>query len=484
MLVNGGKIRPYNAKAIRLWLARTRYYSGKQSNGEHEGYMVRRLAALAEEARPLKDDPAAGRPYIPGDDQLGNKQDNPEESSRRQKELIDEIYARVEGSKFNYLNQDKIAYTKIPAGAPKQAREIAESIPWSGTESVHDANLRMLMDVHKPLKPGLAGNVKGTLRPPKFKPPPSRSERLFKARESSLDYTLNKEAGDTPKGGSMKADIEEESGPSFKELYKERLLGPSGIPSAFAAINSLASQRIEDAIARGQFRDIPRGKPLEHDHHTSSPYIDTTEYFLNKIIQRQGAAPPWIEKQIKLNSGIEQFRNALVDRWRKKAVLMVIQEANILLSSDAPATSAEIERAVRIATSYSNIEADSNSTGARDLRDTEWLKSERTYHELMINDINNTIRGYNLQAPGSARKGYLELEQELDLCFKTVAETLPSAVKRYLVPNESMPDDAVPIGLSKDSLHKQSHLYVEDPNNHYGLSHLFKDVVKRVWSKK
>lgn len=63
--------------------------------------------------------------------------------------------------------------------------------------------------------------------------------------------------------------------------------GRTIVPGTINGIASLANKRIEDAIARGQFKNLPRGKKIERDYSASSPFIDTTEYFMNKIIQRQ-----------------------------------------------------------------------------------------------------------------------------------------------------------------------------------------------------
>jgi DnaJ family protein C protein 28 len=377
-----------------------------------DGYMLRRLGQLAEESSPFKDDPNAGRSMD-----------------------LDAIYARAESDKFKYVHQKDLVHTKIPSYAPKQAREIAQSAPWTGTESVYDVNLRMLVDAHP---------VPRVVRPPTLKKV-SRSERLSNARENSLNYALDKN---------------QEGGPSAGDIYKDKFAGSSGIPllhTSLSAINSLASQRIEDAIARGEFNDLPRGKPLERDYYASSPYIDTTEYFLNRLIKRQGAAPPWVEKQVTLNAHIKQFRNIMSQKWQKRAV-------NLIVSHRLP-----LSRSLELAERYRSGE----TTGYR-LRDLEWEKQEQKYHELAVADINNTIRGYNLQAPSSARRGYVELSKELELCYRTVAKDLPEAVRQHMA-GPVPPEREI---TSASNLHR-TEPYKEDPSNHYGLMDLFRDILRR-----
>jgi hypothetical protein len=93
------------------------------------------------------------------------------------------------------------------------------------------------------------------------------------------------------------------------------------MPTSLQGLTSLANERIEDAIARGQFKNIPRGKGtnVERDYTANSPFLDTTEYFMNKIIQKQEIVPPWIEKQQELVKAVASFRGRLRNDWRRHA---------------------------------------------------------------------------------------------------------------------------------------------------------------------
>lgn len=65
-------------------------------------------------------------------------------------------------------------------------------------------------------------------------------------------------------------------------MYKDRFIGPTSFAADLSAINSLASQRIEDAIARGEFQGIKRGT----DAVTS---LETSVKF--KMDQQKGSRP-------------------------------------------------------------------------------------------------------------------------------------------------------------------------------------------------
>jgi hypothetical protein len=90
--------------------------------------------------------------------------------------------------------------------------------------------------------------------------------------------------------------------PSMSEEERKRLRaemkarfqpGARSVPATLQGLASLANERIENAISRGQFKNLPRGKAVERDPRADNPFLDTTEYFLNKMIQKQEIVPPW-----------------------------------------------------------------------------------------------------------------------------------------------------------------------------------------------
>ena len=190
----------------------------------------------------------------------------------------------------------KAVLTFQKSSAGRGTRDIASARPWTGTEALEDVALRMLDDSHKPLR----GIERAKIPQPRPSPtnvdlrlkkssPVSRAERLANARDKTSIYAL-----------SQDSTMSEKEKENMRNILKERFeKGSRSMPATIQGLHRVASQRIEDAIARGQFRNIPRGKGvnIERDHNANSPFLDTTEYFMNKMLQRQELTPPWVEKQ-------------------------------------------------------------------------------------------------------------------------------------------------------------------------------------------
>lgn len=210
----------------------------------------------------------------------------------------------------------------LQASAGKGTRDIAAAQPWSGTEKLEDAALRMLNDAHKPLR--------GT-GPPKIPAPRgtpisvdirmkkavqrTQGQRLANARDRTSAYSL-----------SQDPTLSEKEREQMRKSLKERFTaGARPMPGSVQGLAALANERIEDAIARGQFKNIPRGKGknVERDYNANSPFLDTTEYFMNKIIQKQEIVPPWIEKQQELVKSASVFRARIRKDWKRHAARVI-----------------------------------------------------------------------------------------------------------------------------------------------------------------
>lgn len=90
--------------------------------------------------------------------------------------------------------------------------------------------------------------------------------------------------------------------------------GPVGV--SLGGYAGLVDERIQAAREKGQFRNNPlHGKPLARDLHDANPYLPREEYLMNRLVQRQGAAPPWVEANSDLDRGINLFRSALTTKW-------------------------------------------------------------------------------------------------------------------------------------------------------------------------
>lgn len=137
----------------------------------------------------------------------------------------------------------------------------------------------------------------------------------------------------------------------MRKILRERFTaGARPMPGSVQGLAALANERIEDAIARGQFKSIARGKGLnvERDHNANSPFLDTTEYFMNKIIQKQEIVPPWIEKQQELIKAANVFRARLRADWKRHAARVIASKGGSL------------ETQVRRAEAYAIAEAANN----------------------------------------------------------------------------------------------------------------------------
>lgn len=205
----------------------------------------------------------------------------------------------------------------------------------------------MLNDAHKPLR------GTGPPKTPTPRGPPvsvdmrmkkavqkSHGERLANARDRTSVYALSQDPS-----------LSENEREKMRKILKERFTaGARPMPGSVQGLAALANERIEDAIARGQFKNIARGKGLnvERDHNANSPFLDMTEYFMNKIIQKQEIVPPWIEKQQELIKAANVFRARLRADWKRHAARTIASKGGSL------------EAQVRRAEAYAMAEAANN----------------------------------------------------------------------------------------------------------------------------
>lgn len=392
---------------------------------------------------------------------------NPETANAFTEELKAQLASRLTDASFSSEHAQAISISKIPSSAPKHARDIAAAPIWTGTESTEDAVLRMLVDAHKPLRGGKPKpqtiNIPHDLRPPStLAPKRSVGSRLESAREKSMMYAV---AGDTP-----------EEREKTRELIRERFRGPSMSAASVSALMSLADQRIEDARARGQFKDLPRGKPLEHDHNASSPYIDTTEYFLNKMIQRQAVLPPWVEKQQEIVAELKRFRAHL------QADLLRFEAREIASAGG------DLETQCRRAADFAKGEARLAAIAAREkalakgeteipevpdgptavFRSQEFEQRERSYLELQMKRLNELTRSYNIIAPELAKKTYLRLDREIERCYREVAGKVEAEIRRRAA---APPKKLGTLGSSW----VEKSVFYEKEGPKYGFKELWKD---------
>ncbi|ONH67659.1 DnaJ subfamily C member 28 [Cyberlindnera fabianii] len=256
---------------------------------------------------------------------------------------LSKLSKELEQRKFDYNNQVAIQATKVPRYADRATRETAHSAPWTGTEMIQDANLRMLVDKHRMSRSA------------------REAKKIGRARDKALDFKMNKSD-----------DSDEDK--QFRKIYTEKFT-PIG---SFDKIKTLADARIEDAMRRGEFKHIPRGKKLDT---TVKPHVDRTEHHLNNILVKQNLSPPWVEKQGTVNVEINSCRKEIQDKW--------ISHVTHFYDKDHTQMKKDFE--------------------------ARWFN----IFEAKIRLVNNSIRSYNLQAPMSTQKFYLLPDKELIKCYES-----------------------------------------------------------------
>ena len=464
-------------------------------------------------------------------------------------DLKNNLLERIASSKISARAQFPSAFaaSEAPSSAGQGTRSIAAAQPWSGNEGIGDASLRMLDDAHKRIR--VSAQKSGPVaRPPKRIDTgrPGKSEgggdkmdgsgtgvRLANARDRSSMYGYLKDESLTP----------EEKEKMRKELKDRFKPGARTMPTTLQGLSSLANERIEDAIARGQFKNLPsRGKKIERDYAASSPFLDTTEYFMNKIIQKQEIVPPWIERQQELVAAANRFRARLRADWRRHAARMIasaggdlqnqIDRAERFAAAEAlynpqpkrmveklntvdkeghmsqislagelqpPQPSGPDEQASAVevnVTPTTNLDVSHRGSAQRTeaasfagsagpaFRDPDWERTEQSYHITAISDLNALTRTYNLMAPDLAKKPYFSLDRELKACYADVAPTLPREIKERALGRAR--DSSVAPSQNQSLLQNfggRGHVTVrvrdEDRNRQYGFKQFVRDIFGR-----
>ena len=163
-------------------------------------------------------------------------------------ELKAKLLEKVQAAKFQSENASAFTEVDMGSNVGRGSRNIATGQAWTGTENLEDSVLRMLDDAKKPLKPHLRSttkipspNIDMRLKP---KPKIPAGQRLANARDKSSIYAISKDSQMTEK---ERADLKRE----FKERFSP---GARPMPNSIRGLAALANERIEDAIARGQFK--------------------------------------------------------------------------------------------------------------------------------------------------------------------------------------------------------------------------------------
>ncbi|KAM4059279.1 DnaJ, subfamily C [Hirsutella rhossiliensis] len=421
-------------------------------------------------------------------------------------ELKKKLLEKIADAQFKGQNAD----AGLPPAAGQGTRHTAAAQPWTGSETTEDSVLRMLDDAHKPLKPGARG---------KYQPPPvdmrlkrgpaqSPGQRAVSARDQASMY-----ASMGIKGSKGLSDEERDE---LKREFRERFQpGARSIRVSVSGLAALANERIENAIARGQFKDLPRGKGVERDPRVDNPFIDTTEYILNKMIQRQDIVPPWIEKQQELVKASRVFRQRLRNDWKRHAARMIAASGGSLQEqmkradeyaaaermhnprqrgaehTAVPTNSTDHAVTVKLRQkTHGPAETQQAQPGGASpppFRDADWEQTESAYMKLSIENLNNITRSYNLMAPELARKPYFSLQRELAACFADVAPLLAGEIRqratgRAMAPRPGAAAAREGRGIMGHLGHRNSvNVHLEAEDKAYGFREWWADFWKRRW---
>ncbi|EJP69260.1 hypothetical protein CRV24_000582 [Beauveria bassiana] len=416
---------------------------------EELGRLARRLQEATEEA--LLTGGRAGRQAV--------------EDAGFSEQLKEKLMSKIADAKFKNDFAGALAEAGITSkGEKSHGSSVGAHQQWTGEERTEDAVLRMLNDSKKPTQPNLRGNLIDTRlrRAPVLSP----GQKAASARDRASAYSSI--------GMKDSAGLSDKEKEEMKKQFRERFQPEGRIgPVAISAIASMANERIENAIARGQFKNIPRGNGVESDSRANNPFIDTTEYLMNRLIQRQDLVPPWIEKQQELVREANTFRARLRSDWKRHAAKMISSKGGSILEqmqraelfaaaervhnprrrgsdqiavssaiTDDPVMSKQLEQVEELEevankALKSEIAAAGRAPSAessrgqllRPFRDPEWEKAEEKYMTLAIERLNGLTRSYNLMAPDLAKKPYFSLARELAVCYATVAPLLANEIR-------------------------------------------------------
>lgn len=446
--------------------------NGRASTSE-PGAMTRRLQEATEEA--LFSGGSAGKRAV--------------QDAGFSEDLKERLLSKIADAKFHHDHSSALTAKNLSSAAGEGTRHIATAAPWTGEEDAADTVLRMLDDAKKPLKPELRGTFQPPVVDPRIKRTPvvHPRQRVVNARERASVY-----AGMGMKEDKGLSDKErEEMRKEFQSRFEPAARVMPATPSGLAA---LANEQIENAIARGKFKDIARGKGIEIDLARSNPFVDTTEYLLNRIIQRQEIVPPWIEKQQELAKTAHTLRSRLRTDWLRHASRMIASKGGSLEEQMARADDYAAAERLHNPKQGAGAKPEQSSTQGdgldlrplpRPFRDPDWEKAEHAYLNLSIEQLNSITRSYNLMAPELAKKPYFSLQRELDACFADVAPLVSKEIKdRATAPRAttkltSKPSPFTGGGIMGGLTGKDNVKIYDTRAEPYGFKEWWKDVWKK-----
>ncbi|KAK6342630.1 hypothetical protein TWF718_008025 [Orbilia javanica] len=479
---------------------------------EEDGAMRRRLEDLEEQSRL-----ANPRRHIKAiQAQESGELSTPHPGSEGLEALKERLSKKIQNADFESEHAGSIAYARLSDAAGKETQETAMAKPWTGTESLEDSVLRSLHEATPRLRGKVTTPTSRTSLPTNLAPmrKMSKNERIVSARDRAGQYPLMRKA---------ESELNDEEKEARSRMFKERFEpGARAMPNTIQGLTALANEKIEEAISKGMFKNLPKG-PINEDHHAGSPFIDTTEYLLNRMIQRQEIVPPWIEKQQELQKEVRSFRGRIRIDWKRHVVRTIAswggtpdvwvrraEEYAMAEQSVNPNPAITYEGGIKLKEAVNKIERNTSIPGDSSakvpstdgagpanheksfvpFRDSNWEKSELAYHEASIKTINNMTRSYNLQAPSIAQRPFLTLKREILACYRDVMPTIPAEmIERANNPNygksqlqlgELKGDGEEKNIRSLFSTEEKGKVYDESGAKAYGFKEFWKDLFSRA----
>ncbi|KAL9551067.1 hypothetical protein PS6_005198 [Mucor atramentarius] len=269
-------------------------------------------------------------------------------------------------------------------------QQLPDDKPWDGDEPVNHSVLRMIMDKYRaPLR--VEGAARRNIPQPQSSyvppPPPQKDEkssqlkkqereqkererkqnRIVNAKDTAFDYAMNR-----------KYPIDEEKAHVAENIVRSQSKKDvdwedwdlEEKPRHINELGLLSDARIRAARARGEFDDLP-GR----------------EYFLNRIIQRNGAAPPWVMMQQEVDTEVSSIRSQM-NSAIKRCLDQVKHERSVVSKS---------------------------------LVLKHFEKMEKSYLDKELGRVNMRVRSYNVMCPAPVRKPLLEFDNEIKSVLEKIS---------------------------------------------------------------
>ncbi|KAF7361278.1 DUF1992 domain-containing protein [Mycena sanguinolenta] len=211
--------------------------------------------------------------------------------------------------------------------------------------------------------------------------------RIISARESTLDYRL----GLGPHARRTGTRVNPVNIKGWTSLIEDRIEVPPFFHYRYVIMlipNSKPAAPVSFAKVKG------RGKPIIRTVEESNPFIAREEFLMNRIVKRNGAAPPWVQLQGELDASLGTFRALLLSGWTRHAVRVITLHGVHTVNPDA----------------------------LKAFRDPAWAVREANYHAAALAEVNERVRQYNALAPYAVRRSLYVLEAELAATYERAGD--------------------------------------------------------------